>query len=111
VKRSNPSLRQRPQRVALGHPIDGAGGPDCDPIVRQGPQSSILGQLLEAAKAGTVGRDLRQPDFYPTLPGEPPDLHTQLESMFHAVFKAEAYGQLDDRIDLSLGIRRPKSSS
>jgi hypothetical protein len=31
--------------------------------------------------------------------------------MFHAVYKAEADARLDDRIDLSLGLRRPKSSS
>ena len=40
------------------------------------------------------------------LEDEPPDLHTQLESIFHAVHRAEAEARLDDRIDLSLGIRQ-----
>ena len=40
---------------------------------------------------------------------EAPDLHSQLESILHAVFRAEADARLDDLIDLSLGIPNPKS--
>jgi hypothetical protein len=110
VSPSNPLPPRRRQRVGLGRSDDGGGAPKGNPIVTQVPQSSITGQLLEAAQSRAAGRDLRQPDSYRTLSGERPDLHTQLESIFHAVFKAEADARLDDQIDQSLEIRRPKSS-
>ncbi len=35
------------------------------------------------------------------LPNHPPDLQTQLETILHAVWLAEADWQLSDRIDLA----------
>jgi hypothetical protein len=48
----------------------------------------------------------------PTLsrPTTTPDLHSQLEELLDTVWNAEANWRLDDRIDLSLGKRRPRSS-
>jgi hypothetical protein len=50
-----------------------------------------------------------------TLPSTPkprvaPDLQTQLEELLDSVWEAEANWRLDDRIDLSLGKRRPRAS-
>jgi hypothetical protein len=50
-----------------------------------------------------------------TLPSIPkpsvaPDLQTQLEELLDSVWEAEANWRFDDRIDLSLGKRRPHSS-
>lgn len=42
--------------------------------------------------------------------GDAPDLQSQLEALFHAVWNAERNWRLDDRIDLALGQRRPQSS-
>jgi hypothetical protein len=75
----------------------------------QRPDTPIPRPPLEAAPSMNAGLRRRQPDSDLTLLSEPPDLHTQLESIFHAVFNAEADARLDDRIDLSLGIRQPKA--
>jgi hypothetical protein len=50
-----------------------------------------------------------------TLPSTPkpsvtPDLQSQLEELLDGVWEAEANWRLDDRIDLSLGERRPRPS-
>jgi len=37
-----------------------------------------------------------------------PDLQSQLEELLDSVWDAEANWRLDDRIDLSLGERRPR---
>jgi hypothetical protein len=39
-----------------------------------------------------------------------PDLQSQLEALFHAVWNAEDNWRLDDRIDLALGQRRRRPS-
>ena len=39
-----------------------------------------------------------------------PDLQSQLEELLDTVWDAEANWRLDDRIDLSLGMRRPPPS-
>jgi hypothetical protein len=43
-------------------------------------------------------------------PTTTPDLQSQLEELLDTVWDAEANWRLDDRIDLSLGKRRPRPS-
>jgi hypothetical protein len=46
----------------------------------------------------------------PARPTATPDLQSQLEELLDTVWDSEANWRLDDRIDLSLGKRRPRPS-
>ena len=50
----------------------------------------------------------RRPLPSTTTPSLAPDLQSQLEELLDTVWESEANWRLDDRIDLSLGERRPR---
>jgi hypothetical protein len=52
----------------------------------------------------------RRPLPSTATPSSAPDLHSQLEELLDTVWEGEANWRLDDRIDLSLGERRPRPS-
>jgi hypothetical protein len=52
----------------------------------------------------------RRPLPSTATPSLTPDLQTQLEELLDMVWEGEANWRLDDKIDLSLGKRRPRPS-
>jgi hypothetical protein len=54
----------------------------------------------------TAVRPSRQPTEPEPLPAGAPDLHTQLEAILDAVWKAEADWRFNDRLDMALKQRR-----
>lgn len=56
-------------------------------------------------KLPRVGSRFNQP-----ADSDAPDLHTQLESLFDCVWKAEAMWSLEDRISSTLRFERPESA-
>ena len=44
--------------------------------------------------------------FHQPVDSDAPDLHTQLESLFDCVWRAEAMWSLEDRVSMVIGIER-----